>query len=250
MDHKTGILGYLIIGALFLVIGLLLAPKVIGNEETNELFVNGYAKVNVLPKDVKVFLNLENKSDNSDIALNKNLETLSLLNKYYEELNKDFNDLKLETLSFNVVPYYEYNKELTKNELLGYKATHNLVFSIKDFEEKEILIDFLGKVLEFNGVSIANLSFEVSEDQKELIRKQLLADAMEDSWEKARVLGNTGFFVLEKVPKSVTINYNDYPIYYKSYDSAYGLEQEMLNTRITPEEQEISASVNVIYKYN
>ena len=97
------------------------------------------------------------------------------------------------------------------------------------------MLDVLEKISELNNSQITNLGFEVSETQKDAIKKQLLAEAMKDAWDKAKVLSNTGFFVLETVPKSVTINYNDYPIYYKSYDSlnyAQGVNLENV-TQIT-----------------
>lgn len=247
---KPNIFAYLVISALFLILGLLLAPKVINTQESNELFVNGFAKTKISPTDVKIYITLESKENSSELAFNKNLFSLDLLNNYYFDLNKDFNDLKLETINFNVLPYYEYSKDLEKNELLGYKAEHYLVFTIKNFEDKNILINVLEKISEINNSYITNLGFEISEDQKELVKKQLLADAMKDAWDKAKILSNTGFFVLESVPKSVTINYNDYPIYYKSYDSYEYASGVDLSRSIVPEDQEISANVNVVYKYN
>lgn len=246
---KSGIFTYLVISALFLILGLLLAPKVINTQESNELFVNGFAKTKIAPNDVKIYITLESKESSSELALTKNLSTLELLFNYYSDLNKDFNDLKLETLNYSVLPYYEYNKDSEKNELLGYDAKHYLVFTIKDFADKNILINVLGKVSELKNAYISNLSFEVSQEQKDLAKKQLLADAMVDAWDKAKILSNTGFFVLESVPKSVTINYNDYPIYYKSYDS-YSASGIDLSKTIVPEEQEISANISVVYKYN
>lgn len=247
---KPNIFAYLVISALFLILGLLLAPKVINTQESNELFVNGFAKTKISPTDVKIYITLESKENSSELAFNKNLFSLDLLNNYYFDLNKDFNDLKLETINFNVLPYYEYRKDLERNELLGYKAEHYLVFTIKNFEDKNILINVLEKISEINNSYITNLGFEISEDQKELVKKQLLADAMKDAWDKAKILSNTGFFVLESVPKSVTINYNDYPIYYKSYDSYEYASGVDLSRSIVPEDQEISANVNVVYKYN
>jgi uncharacterized protein YggE len=247
---KPNIFTYLVISALFLILGLLLAPKVINTQESNELFVTGFAKTKVSPTDAKIYITLESKDKSSELAFTKNISNYDLLTNYYSDLNDDFNDLRLETINFNVLPYYEYNKDLEKNELLGYTASHYLVFTIEDFEDKNILVNVLEKVSELDNSYITNLGFEVSEEQKEMVKKQLLADAMKDAWDKAKVLSNTGFFVLESVPKSVTINYNDYPIYYKSYDSYEFAQGIDLSRSIVPEEQEISANVNVVYKYN
>jgi len=256
LENHSGILPIIIVAALFLVIGFLIAPRYIYDysADKKELFVVGRAEERVIPDNVVVNINITTVAESAEKALETNQKQFDRIREYVDSL-KDYNGIKLETVSFGVYPKYDWNKELEKSVQVGYEANHSLRFTIEDFNSKgKLLVNSISEFVKNESVSIYYLSFELSDSLKEKTKKTLVSKAMKDAWEKAKSVADAGFFVLDTVPKSVTLNYSDYhpyPIYYKDYlsmtESSFQ-EKEAANS-ITPQEVTLSVSVDAKYTY-
>jgi len=248
MDMKLGVFPIILMAGLFLIIGLLLAPKYISNDMAtkNELFVNGYADSELSPDNAIISLNIIQTSKTSAIALESSNMVYNKLQEYFDTFS-DYNDISLETVSLNVSPKMHYDKETEEYITTGYTATHSLKMKVDDFNSKgSFVLDFIQGATEL-GVTVPGISFEISDSLAEATKKSLIANAMEDAWDKAKAVGDSGFIVLNTTPKNISLNYSNYSPYYKDYAMVY--EEALSSSRITPEDITLSVSVNVTYTY-
>ena len=256
LDTRMGVLPVIILAALFLIIGFLVAPKYIydSSADKKELFVVGTAEEKVVPNNVVVNINITNEEKTASAALEANQKQFDIIKSYVDSL-KDYNGIKLETGYFSVNPKYEWDKNLEKSIQVGYDATHSLRFNIEDFNSKwKLLVNSVSEFVKNRSVSISSLSFEVSDALKDKTKKSLVGKAMKDAWEKAKGVADAGFFVLESVPKSVNLSYSDYQHYPVYYDKYLTMTESSVagaaNNNITPEEVNLSVSVDTTYTYN
>ncbi len=253
MDTKLNILPIIIISVLFLVIGLLLAPKIINTSEVPNQIINveGNSKLDIMPDVAKMNLNIEYKKPTAE-------ESMLLVKDKYDDLNNyvvDLNipNLVLSTKNISVYPYYDYNKESEESYLKGYVASQNLVLEFKDYNNVrffDILQDLSKKGILLNG-----MSFELSDDLKNSSYNLLLEQAIADARVKANNIAIYTLVKINKKPISINVNANfdSYPYYnysYKALDSTYGgEEQSRITSNIVPEVQTISMVVDLGFQY-
>jgi len=256
MDTRLGFLPIITLAALFLIIGLLVAPRYIQDtsKDTKELYVVGKAEQKVLPDVTVVSINITNESRLAKTALEENQKQFDTIKTYFENLKKDYNDIKLETTSFSVNPKYDWDYNLQKSVFKGYEAVHTLNLRIEDFNSKgTLLVDSISEIVKYKSVSIPNLYFELSDALKETTKNELVGKAMKDSWSKAKAIGDSGMFIVDNVPSKITLNYSDYtPYYYYDYAMKGAAEDSIsgaANTNITPREVDLSVSVDATYTY-
>lgn len=257
MDMKMGILPIIILAALFLMIGLLVAPKYIQDNSNNikELYVNGKADNKVLPDVAVVGITITNDSRLAKTALEENQKAFDSVKAYFDKISKDYNGVKLETTSFGVNAKYEWDYNTQKSVFKGYEAVHSMNLRIEDYNAKgTLLVDSVSELVKTDSVTIPSLYFELSDALKESTKKLLVSEAMKDSWSKAKAIGDAGMFVVDPVPSKITLNYSDYtPYYYYSSSMMKGMQEDVAtgaaNNNITPQEVDLSVSVDSTYTY-
>ncbi len=256
MDSRLGVFPIIILAVLFLILGMLVAPKYIFDSGSNnkQLFVVGKADQKVVPDNVVVNINITNDALTASAALEANQKQFDVIKAYVDGL-KDYNGIKLETASFSVNPKYDWDANLQKSIQNGYTADHSLRFSVDDFNSKgKLLVDSVTEFVKNKSVSISNLTFDVSDSLKDKIKKLLITDAMKDSWSKAKAIGDAGFFVLDPKPTKINLNYTDYtpyPMYYEKYSAmAQDSVAGAANNSIAPEEVNLSVTIDTTYTYN
>jgi len=248
MDSRLGVLPIIILAVLFLVLGMLIAPKYIidSGSDKKELFIIGNAEEKVVPDNVTVNINITNEAKTAEAALEENQKQFDLIKVYVDTL-KDYNGIKLETAYFSVNPKYEWNKDTEKSVMVGYEANHSLRFTIEDFNSKgKLLVNSISEFVKNRSVSISYLNFEVSDLLKDVTKKTLVTEAMKDSWSKAK-------FVVDPKPTKINLNYSDYrpyPIYYDKYATMAESSMGAANNTITPEEVTLNVTVDTTYTYN
>lgn len=257
MDMRMGILPIIILAALFLMIGLLVAPKYIqdASKDTKELYIVGNAEQKVLPDVAVISINITNESRLAKTALEENQTQFNSVKAYFDKLNKDHNGIKLETTSFSVNEKYEWDYNLQKSVFRGYEAVHSMNLRIEDYNSKgTLLVDSISELVKIRSLTIPSLYFELSDALKDSTKKSLVGLAMKDSWSKAKSVGDAGMFVVDNVPSKITLNYSDYAPYYYYSNSMKGIAEDAAiagaaNTNITPREIELSVSVDSTYTY-
>ncbi len=244
------LLSILIVGGLFLIIGLLVAPKEINTvaNPINELFVKGSAEQKVMPDNSILNLQITVLANSASKAMTESNLIYSDIVKLNEGLQKDYNDITLATTSFSVNPKFEWDYNIEKSVQVGYEAVQGLQLQIPDFNAKgDILVNVIDEILKNKKISLSYLSFELSDNKEKEIKDKLSAKAMEDAFAKAKNLSEAGFFILNTTPTKVNLyatDYYPYPVY-----SGVMMEAKSALTNYTPSEQNLSVSVDVTYTY-
>ncbi len=233
---------------LFLALSVAFVGAVLAQETVNNIEVVGTASVKAIPElmIVDIPVNIE---DSTYVACSNNLQKkLSDLQKSMESAGVLEKQLKV--LNFSIRENYEYNHKLQKSVKIGYRGQGNL--QIEEIYSADLLQKII-KVLEKNE-STFYLRFELSKNQKDILRKQSMEKAVADAKEKAHILSKASAVILGDIIK---ISYG------KSIaqdDVNYQLRKEIMIRGVSADEKdysveadlspkEMSISTNVILKW-
>ena len=159
--------------------------------------VTGKGTLKVHPDRTQIYMTLEGGSQEYETTMEQAQRATeglaSLLGGY------GFSRQDLKTLSFNVNPAYEsYQEEgAYRQRFIGYRYDHRLRIDFDADHER------LGKVLYGLATSQLAPQFEIGYTVKdrEAVKNQLLADAVRDSAEKARVLAEAAGLALGPIDR-------------------------------------------------
>jgi hypothetical protein len=211
----------------------------------NVVTVQGTSSLKVLPDLVSVSFNIQNQGSTPSVASDAN-------SKIYNDLKEalialGFNESQIGTQYFSINPNYEYNNgKQTQN---GYTATHSvkIEFSANNTE-------LLGKAVDAGisaGAGVSSLDFELSPSLQSQYKNQALELASKDAESKADAVAK-GFD--KSLGKLVSVNvdsYNYMPwvMYSASSDSvASGVSARAAAEKLTPTQQDVTATVSATYK--
>lgn len=164
--------------------------------------VTGKGKLSVKPDMIRLLLDTTKVCPTYEEALRRSSEQTEELKNCFEKLG--FARTNLKTLRFNVDTEYEnYRDEnnVWKNRFLGYRFTHNMKLEFDADNE------WLGRVLYHLAQTECRPEFRIHYTVKdtEAAKNKLLAKAVEDSKEKAKVLAEAAGVTLGAI---VTIDYS------------------------------------------
>ncbi len=164
--------------------------------------VTGKGKISVKPDQIRLLLNLSDLRESYEDTLRKSTEMVEALKDLFEELGFDRKDLK--TTYFNIDTRYESYQAKDKSwkqRFEGYEFTHKLKIEF-DADNKA-----LGKVLYALGHAAVKPELRIVYTVKdpEASKNQLLAKAIADSKEKAKVLTEAANVSLGEI---MTIDYS------------------------------------------
>lgn len=210
---------------------------------SNTLTSNGDASISVVPDVVAVYLNVETTDKLSTVAKDK---TADIVEKVKSSLmNQGFNSNDIETISYNIYPEYDWTNG--KQDLIGYKATHQL--RIKMSAEKS---DKIGEIIDAgvnSGATISYVSFELSSEKQNQYKADAMKLASQDAKTKAEAVASG---LNKKVGKLVSVSTNSFNYYpYKVYEAGVSSSAEdakVATTNINPSSQDVSASVTAVFK--
>lgn len=210
----------------------------------NTIQVNGQATAKVAPDLITVYFNVDTSGTTSKLAEDANSAIVSKLKDNVVALGFKENDLTTE--SYNIYPEYDYSNG---QKLTGYRATHSLKIQVSSEQKDKVssLIDAGTNA----GAGISYINFELSPALQQSAKTQAIKDASDDAKVKAEALAigfnkNLGRLVSVSLDN---FNYYPWPIYASSSTGSSGAaEAKRAVTDITPSNQEVSASVTVVYK--
>ena len=223
-----------------------------GPSSKDTVAVQGTATIEATPDLISVYYNIETKGDTSSEAKDKNNEILNKLKSSI--VSEGFSEDELKTQSFNVYPNYYWSGGRQTQD--GYVATHSLKIELKseDFDKISEVIDAGVN----SGAGISYINFELSKDLQNQYKAQALELASKDAQIKADAVAS-GFG--KKAGKLVSVSVSDFGyspwnIYTakSSETSGVGYSDEDMTIasesvrNLSPDEQEISASVSATFK--
>lgn len=196
-------------------------------EEKNVIVVSGQSQVEVAP-DI-AYVNVSVSVENKD-AKEAQEEASNIMNTIYDEL-KEFGIEKedLETTNYNINQIRDYRYESKMKEEgkiptpIGYRVSNTMNIKVSNIEEVGNVID---KITKKENVSIGNLRFDLSDDNKG--SKEAIEKATQNAKDQAETVAET-LGVKIKGVKKVNIGnvdsgqpypYNNYRMYGKSVDES------------------------------
>ncbi len=214
---------------------------------TETISVNGQSQLEVTPDLITINFNLETIADTASEAKDSNQIKYNNLISALKALEIPEEEIK--TTNINIYPYYTWNDGERKEE--GYRATHTI--------QIELPIDESDKTSEIidagvnSGALINYINFELSKELREETKSKATLEATEDARVKAESIAEGLGKSLGKIVSVTDSNFNYYPgpLYARSEEMAIadaGVEAKESVQSITPGDQTVYATVNIIYK--
>ncbi len=236
-----------------LIVGGILILALIANSffsslspSQNSISVNGMSTVKTIPDIITVNFNLETRGDSSERATSLNSEKMEILISEMKKLGFERNEIQ--TINFNV--YEDYVWSGTKRNANGYIASHAIKISLSANNS-----ELVGKVIDagvFAGAGISYINYELSSEKENELKAEAIKLAAQDAKVKAEAVAEG---IDKRLGKLVSISVQDFNYYPWPLYSGKGIAEDVVmareaSTNIVPSEQEISASVQAVYKIN
>jgi uncharacterized protein len=213
--------------------------------QSNTITVNGLATIKAVPDLTTVYFQVQTKGETSKDATSKNSKIVEDL--ISNLVNQGFDRQKLQTSSFNVYPNYEWKNNNRVED--GYIAEHSIRLEMlsEDFDK-------IGNVIDAGvsaGAGIGYINFELSQEKQNEYKAEAMKLAAQDARIKAESVAQGFEKKLGKLISTSVDNfgYSPWRVYSASaQEDAATIKSEA--TSITPSEQEISVSVQAVYKLN
>lgn len=238
MENRTWII--LIVVAILAVAGYLIfnAGPVVSAQ--------GFASIKVIPDEVSVNVNIETRDKTAQNAQDSNKEISEKLLIELVKLGYDQGELKF--VNYYVSPEYDWSNE--KRTLKGYVVSQQLVVKTKDVDKVPSIVD----VVVSSGAFVSYINFEVSEEKQADYKNKALEEASKDAKEKAKSIANGQGRKLGRLVSLTNQNYG-YPEPIFSYARGEDISIDQSNkeaieaaSNLSPNEQEITASISAQYK--
>lgn len=248
MTFGTSINLFLILS--FFIFGIAIQNNILVNAQldstsltNNTLFVTGSATTNIKTDKVTVSLGVETTNKTAEKALFSNS---NLMNKIINALKgSGVQENETSTSSFTINPNYNYSEYGSKEDLIGFTVSNSIHITSSNIDSISQWIDTAVKT----GANTVNeVYFSVSPNKLDKIKNELLKDAVANAKSKADIVAETAGLNIAGI-QSITIGDlglppvpGPVPVYSKSV--AF---DETSSTPILAGEQEISASVSIVY---
>lgn len=236
MDRNT-LIAVIIIGAVVLALGSTLFDRVLpSNEKT--ISSNGVATLKTMPDQASVNVRIDVLQPTADAAKNKNSEIADKVKKGLKNL---VDDKDIQTEYYNI--YQEFDWSEGKQTPKGYRATLNLKIIAKDFDNIGKIVD---AAVDAGANGIDSINFELSDQKKSELKKQVLEMASKDAREKAQAIAAGLNAKIGDVVSVTTSDYDYLPI--PIYKAEAGIALEKAVTDIQPRELDVTANVQVTFE--
>jgi hypothetical protein len=208
--------------------------------------MNGQATVKAMPDLATVYFSIEGTGNTSSEATRA---ASSIVDKMTNVLlAQGFSKEDIITQSFSVNEDCQWSRNGQVCD--GYKAYHSIKIEMPSSESAK-----LGNVIDAGvnaGAGVSYISFELSPDKQNEYKKQAMAQATQDATAKASGIAEG---LGKDLGKVVSVSVNEYGYMpYRAYESAAGVASMDSATvkasvaNIVPGEQDVSASVNVVFR--
>jgi uncharacterized protein len=216
---------------------------------SNTVTGNGQSTIKVTPDRISVYFNVETKGTTSQIASDSNSKIMDDLTTAL--IKKGFTTDQIQTVSFNIYPNYNYDNGKQTQD--GFTATHSIKIEMPTTDSEKI-----GSVIDAGisaGAGISYIDFELSSAMESNYKAQALTQATQDAKAKAQAIATGLGKKLGRLVSVTESSFNYYP--WRLYDSASsgsgspsatGAEAKSATANITPNQQEVSASIIAVYK--
>jgi uncharacterized protein YggE/predicted secreted protein len=230
------------------------------DDETRTLSVTGISNAKVSPDRVAISFAVESQEKTAQQATQANAEITTPVIEALKEAG--VSESEIGTSYYNVYPIYEYVETpaeciqygegdqvqkycpppALKQILVGYKAVNGIAVESAQLDRVGQWID---AAVQAGANRVDYLYFSISSQRQDEIRNDLIAEAVQDARNKAKVaLEPLGMEIVDVL----SINLDSYPIIYPKRGYEYAAGAPSATTPIIPGTQEVSASIHATFE--
>lgn len=207
-------------------------------ETARTITVNGEGSATAAPDMAVITIGVQSEALNAADALRQNSANMTATINKLKELGVEARDIQTSGLSVN--PRYDYEKNRSQPEIIGFVASNNVTVRLRDLENAGAVID---QAVQSGANSLGGVSFAFSEPKP--LQEEARRDAVADAKAKAELLTDAAGVRLGRL---ITIQdgYVSSP-----QPKMYAARMEMAADNAVPMEageSEIRATVTLVYE--
>ena len=207
---------------------------------SNTITVTGRGSYKVVPDRVMVNISIFVEEATSQEAVDKNSKTTSDVIEVLEGLGIE--DLKIQTVSFNLDPLYNYRREDEPPEVYAFRATTVIEVSTLDINR---IGEIIAEAIDAGANDVSSLRFTLSDELESEAKKNALEEAALDGKNKAEDIADSlGIDIVDIYYISESETYIPSSFIAREAPAGLGGVSEV---PITPNEVEVTASVQISY---
>ena len=241
IDNSVLITLIVVIG--ILILGVMIFAFVNYTVYAKTVSSNGGATIKAVPDFVGIYFNIQTEGKTSGEASEKNSEIYEKMKNFL--LIAGIDEGNIQTESFSVYPEYDWQSESQK--IKRYIATHSVKVEIL-IDDKEKISDVLDAGINA-GAGISYINYELTNENQNKYKVEAIKLATEDARTKAEALALGSGSKLGSLVSVSTSDFSYAPwIAYAIEGSVTKTDTGKIETQITPSNQEVSATVTVIFR--
>jgi uncharacterized protein YggE len=217
-----------------------------GNDKTDQLSntitVTGRGSYKVVPDKVMVNISIFIEDETSQKAVDKNSKTTAEVVEALENLGIE--DIRIQTVSFNLDPLYNYRRKDEPPEVYAFRATTVMEVSTLDIMR---IGEIIAEAIDAGVNDVSSLRFGLSDELEREAKKNALEEAALDGKNKAEDIADSlGINIVDIYYISESETHIPAPLMAREFaaDEAVG---GVSAVPITPNEVEVTASVQISY---
>lgn len=203
----------------------------------------GNAEVKGQADVIQVYLNIDTKADTAKEAQDENSRIADEVVVALLKLGLERKDIQLQ--DYRV--YEDFSWENGRQQSKGFRATQSVVVKLSDFAKAGDVVDASVSA----GALVNWINFELSQEQENELKAQVLKEAGEDAKAKAEA---TASGVGKKLGSLVSVQSQDF--YYQPYrlyenavaGSSGKAEADVALQNVESKDIDVSATISVVYK--
>lgn len=233
---RNALIAVIIIAGVVLALGYSFLDRAAPDEKT--VSANGVATIKTMPDLASVNVRIETLMPTAEASKNKNSE---ISNAVQKALLKIVDKKDIQTEYYNIYPEYDWSDN--KQTLKGYRTQNTLKIEVSDFDKVGSVVD---ASVDAGANGIDSINFELSDEKKSDLKKEVLEKASKDAREKAEAIASGLNARLGDIVSVTTSDYDYLPI--PIYRAEAGIALEKAVTDIQPRELEVTANVQVTFE--
>jgi uncharacterized protein len=213
-----------------------------GNAVQNTISVTGDGNIKVLPDEGFIDVAVIVEKLTTQEAVDENSKISLEVTKAIEKTNAE--NLKIQTISYDLSPQYDYSQENQPPKIYSYRTTTVIEARTTDLKK---IGEIIAKSTEAGASSISSIGFDLTKETKSLSKNSSLAEATKDAQGKAKAIADSMGLKIDRI------------LYISEGSTAFQgpimasaetkSADQVMAPVIFPQEMEVSSTVNVVYYF-
>lgn len=220
------------------------APETGSNIIQNTISVTGQGDVKVVPDEGFIDVAVMVEKTTTQDAVNENSRITKQVTDAIEKI--EASNLKLQTISYDLSPLYDYSQENQPPKIYAYRATTIIQARTTDLEK---LGEIISTATETGASSISSIGFDLTEIAKINAKNDALAKAARDAETKAKAIADAMGLKVEKV-LFISEGSTSYPGPVLAAATESKGADQVMSPIVFPQEIEVNSSISVTYYFS